>query len=290
MLEVTLIYGFVNSIILAMIALGFSLTFGISGVSNFAYGAMYVLAGYGVWIFIHKLSLPFLPAVILSVLFTAALGALLYRFVLLRIRGLVISEVIATFGVGLAILELFRYLGYTGFEYTLPVFSEGSIMIGNTYIDYQRLWIIGAGIALAIGLYLFTHHTRTGLAFRGIAQDERTALSLGINSDWIAGISVALGSGVAAMAAILILPRGTISVNEGYDVLINALAVCIIGGLGSTVGVVVASFLIGYAQMLTDTLSGPHWKMIVSLIAILVILAVRPSGLFGKQKELEERI
>jgi branched-chain amino acid transport system permease protein len=290
MLEVTLIYGFVNSIILAMVALGFSLTFGISGVPNFAYGALYVLAGYGVWILIHKLSIPFLPSVILSVLFTAALGAMLYRFVLLRIRGLVISEVIATFGVGLAILELFRYLGYTGFEYTLPVFSEGSIMIGNTYIDYQRLWIIGVGVALAIGLYLFTHHTRTGLAFRGIAQDERTALSLGINSDWIAGISVALGSGLAAMAAILILPRGTISVNEGYDVLINALAVCIIGGLGSTVGVVVASFLIGYAQMLTDTLSGPHWKMIVSLIAILVILVVKPSGLFGKQKELEERI
>jgi branched-chain amino acid transport system permease protein len=290
MLEVTLIYGFVNSIILALIALGFSLTFGISGVSNFAYGALYVFAGYAVWILIHKLSLPFLPAVILSVLFTAALGALLYKFVLLRVRGLVISEVIATFGVGLAILELFRHLGFTGFEYTLPVFSEGSIMIGSTYIDHQRLWIVGVGIGLAIGLYLFTHHTRTGLAFRGIAQDERTALSLGINSDKIAGISVAFGSGLAAVAAILILPRGTISVNEGYDVLINALAVCIIGGLGSTVGVVVASFLIGYAQMLTDTLSGPHWKMIVSLIAILVILAIKPSGLFGKQKELEERI
>jgi branched-chain amino acid transport system permease protein len=290
MLEVTLIYGFVNSIILALIALGFSLTFGISGVSNFAYGALYVFAGYAVWILIHKLSIPFLPAVILSVLFTAALGALLYKFVLLRVRGLVISEVIATFGVGLAILELFRHLGFTGFEYTLPVFSEGSIMIGSTYIDHQRLWIVGVGIGLAVGLYLFTHHTRTGLAFRGIAQDERTSLSLGINSDKIAGISVAFGSGLAAVAAILILPRGTISVNEGYDVLINALAVCIIGGLGSTVGVVVASFLIGYAQMLTDTLSGPHWKMIVSLIAILVILAIKPSGLFGKQKELEERI
>jgi branched-chain amino acid transport system permease protein len=148
----------------------------------------------------------------------------------------------------------------------------------------------GSGIALAVGLYLFTHHTRTGLAFRGIAQDEKTALSLGINSDRIAGISVAFGSGLAAVAAVLILPRGTISVNEGYDVLINALAVCIIGGLGSTVGVVVASFLIGYAQMLTDVLSGPHWKMIVSLVAILVILVVKPSGLFGKQKELEERI
>jgi branched-chain amino acid transport system permease protein len=290
MLEVTLIYGFINSIILALVALGFSLTFGISGVSNFSYGAMYILAGYSAWIFINKLSMPFVLAIILSVFLTSALGFLLYRFVLLRVRGLVISEVIATFGVGLAILELFRYLGFTTFEYTLPVFTEGSIEIGNTYIDHQRLWIVGVGIALAVGLYLFTHHTRLGLAFRGIAQDEKTALSLGINSDRIAGISVAFGSGLAAIAAVLILPRGTISVNEGYDVLINAMAVCIIGGLGSTVGVVVASFLIGYAQMLTDAFSGPHRKMNVSLVAILIILVVKPSGLFGKQKELEERI
>ncbi len=290
MLEVTIIYGFINSVILALIALGFSLNFGISGVSNFAYGALYILSGYTAWILINKLSIPFLPAAILSVLFTSALGAALYRLVLLRVRGLVISEVIATFGVGMAILELFRYLGFTGFEYSLPVFSDGSILIGNTYVDHQRLWIVGAGIVLAAGLYLFTHHTRTGLAFRGIAQEERTALSLGINSDRIAGFSVAFGSGLAAVAAILILPRGTISVNEGYDVLINAMAVCIVGGLGSTVGVVVAAFIIGYAQMITDVVSGPHWRMIVSLVAILVILVFKPSGIFGKQKELEERI
>lgn len=290
MLEVTLIYGFVNSTILALTALGFSLTFGISGVSNFAYGAFYILAGYSVWIFMHKFSVPFVPAVVLSVFLTSLLGLALYRFVLLRVRGQVISEVIATFGVGLAILETFRYLGYTGFEYTLPVFTDGSIMIGDTYLDHQRLWIVGVGIVLAAGLYVFTHHTRLGLAFRGIAQDERTALALGINSDRIAGISVAFGSGLAAVAAVVILPRGNISVNDGYDVLVNAMAVCIVGGLGSTAGVVVASFLIGYAQMITDTVSGPHWKMIVSLVAILVILVFKPSGLFGKQKELEERI
>ncbi len=290
MLEVTLVYGFVNSIILALIALGFSLTFGISGVSNFAYGSLYVLSGYAVWIFMHKLQIPFVFAAILAIILSSALGLALYHFVLLRVRGLVISEVIATFGVGLAILELFRYLGFTGFEYTLPVFTDGSIEIGSVYVDHQRLWIIGFGIALAVALYFFTHHTKLGLAFRGIAQDEKTALSLGINADRIAGISVAFGSGLAAVAAILILPRGTISVNEGYDVLINAMAVCIIGGLGSTVGVIVASFLIGYAQMITDTLSGPHWKMIVSLVAIFIILIIKPSGLFGKQKELEERI
>jgi branched-chain amino acid transport system permease protein len=272
------------------VALGFNLTFGISGVSNFAYGALYIMSGYTVWILVNQFSAPFFVAALFSVTVTAVLGALLYRLVLLRVRGQVISEVIATFGVGLAILELFRFLGFTGFEYTLPPFTDGAILIGNTYVDHQRLWIVGAGVLIAIGLYFFTHHTKIGLAFRGIAQEEKTALSLGINSDFMAGLSVAFGSGLAAVAAIVILPRGTISVNDGYDVLINAMAVCIVGGLGSTVGVVVASFIIGYAQMATDVLSGPHWKMIVSLIAIFVILIVKPSGLFGKQKELEERI
>lgn len=290
MIELTLIYGFINSVILALTALGFSLTFGISGVANFAYGAFYVMAGYAVWIGMNKLGLPFPAAVAVSVILTAALGGLLYRLVVLRVRGMEISEVIATFGVGLAILELFRYLGYTGFEYTLPVFTDGSVMIGNVYVDHQRLWILGIGIALAVAIYFFTHYTKLGLAFRGIAQDERTALSLGINSDRIAGLSVAFGSALAAIAAILILPRGTISVNEGYTVLLDAMAVCIVGGLGSTPGVVVAAFLIGYAQMITDSYFAPHWRIIVSLVAILTILVIKPSGLFGKQKELEERI
>ncbi len=290
MLEVTLIYGFINSVILALVALGFNLTFGISGVSNFAYGALYILSGYTVWILINQLGIPFLAAALISVALTGILGALLYQLVLLRVRGQVISEVIATFGVGLAILELFRYMGFTGFEYTLPPFSDGAILIGNTYVDHQRLWIVGSGVSIAVGLYFFTHYTKVGLAFRGIAQEEKTALSLGINSDFMAGLSVAFGSALAAIAAILVLPRGTISVNDGYEVLINAMAVCIVGGLGSTPGVILAAFVIGYAQMITDVLSGPHWKMIVSLVAIFAILVVKPSGLFGKQKELEERI
>jgi branched-chain amino acid transport system permease protein len=215
LLEVTLIYGFINSVILALVALGFNLTFGISGVSNFAYGALYILSGYTVWILINQLGLPFLVAALISVALTGILGALLYQLVLLRVRGQVISEVIATFGVGLAILELFRYMGFTGFEYTLPPFSDGAILIGNTYVDHQRLWIVGAGVAIAVGLYFFTHYTKVGLAFRGIAQEEKTALSLGINSDFMAGVSVAFGSALAAVAAILVLPRGTISVNDG---------------------------------------------------------------------------
>jgi branched-chain amino acid transport system permease protein len=163
-------------------------------------------------------------------------------------------------------------------------------LIGNTFVDFQRLLIVGIGIGLALFLWIFTHHTKIGLAFRGIAQEERTALALGIDSDWVATLSVAFGAGLAALAAVGILPLGIIAVDEGYNVLLNALAVCIVGGLGSTGGVILASFLLGYAQVFTANYLGTHWTMIVSLTAILLILAIKPSGLFGKQKELEERI
>ncbi|HSO18394.1 MAG TPA: branched-chain amino acid ABC transporter permease [Desulfosarcina sp.] len=285
----TIIYALINSAILALVAIGFNLTFGISGVANFAYGAFYVLSAYGMWGLVNLLHLPYPAAVAIAVAANLVLGALLYRFVLLRVRGQALSEVIATFGIGLAILELFSYFGWVGFEYTLPVLYDRSFIIANTYVDFQRLAILGFSALLIAGLWLFTHNTAIGLAFRGIAQDERTALTFGIDGDRVATLSVSFGAGLSAVAALFIIPLGTIAPGEGYDVLIKALAVCIIGGLGSTGGVIAASFIVGFAERFTDTYVGSHWTMIVSLAAILVVLTVKPSGLFGKQKELEER-
>ncbi|VBB41437.1 Branched-chain amino acid ABC-type transport system, permease component [uncultured Desulfatiglans sp.] len=286
----TVFYAVINSVVLALMAIGFNLTFGISGVANFAYGALYILAAFVAWMLIHFMGLPYLIAAGLAVALNLLIGALMYRFILMRVRGQALSEVIATFGIGLALLEVFRYLGFVGFEYNLPVLSDRSFFIAGTYVDAQRIFIVILSILLVVLLYFFTHYTATGLAFRGIAQDERTALTFGIDSDKVATLSVALGAGLAALAALVIIPLGSISVGEGYDVLVNALAVCIIGGLGSNGGLVLASFLIGFAQRFTDTYVGSHWTMIVSLAAILLVLVIKPSGLFGKQKELEERI
>jgi branched-chain amino acid transport system permease protein len=286
----TVVYAVINSIVLALMAIGFNLTFGISGVANFAYGALYIFSAYASWMLLNLVKLPYLLSAVISILLTAMLGALMYRFVLQRVRGQALSEVIATFGIGLAILELFRYLGFVGFEYNLPVFIDNSFYILGAYVDMQRILIVVIGILLIAGLWIFTHHSSLGLAFRGIAQDERTALSLGIDSDWIATVAVSFGAGLAAVAATVIIPLSSIAPGEGYDVLIKALAVCIIGGLGSTGGVIVASFIIGFAERFTDAYIGSQWTMLVSLAAILIVLIAKPSGLFGKQKELEERI
>jgi branched-chain amino acid transport system permease protein len=290
MLIGTLIYGLIASATLALLSIGFNLTFGISGVANFAYGALYVLTGFGAWILFNTLGLPYPLAAVSSILFTALFSALIYRFFLLRLRGMVLSEVIATFALGLAMLELFRYSGFVGSQYTLPVFLKGSILILDVYVDLQRLFVVGIALCSTFILWLSIHYTRVGRAFRAIAQDEYTAMTLGIDSDWYAMLSVACGAAYISIAAIVILPLGTLTAMAGYGILLNALAVCIVGGLGSTMGVFIASLTIGYAQQFTVSYLATHWIMIVSLLAIFIVLCFRPSGLIGHQKELEERV
>ncbi len=102
------IYGLVNSVILILAALGFSLTFGLSRVANFAYGGLYLFAGFAAWLLFNRLKLPYGVAVVLAIVLTGLLGALIYQFILKRVRGIELAEVIATFALGVAIIETFR--------------------------------------------------------------------------------------------------------------------------------------------------------------------------------------
>jgi branched-chain amino acid transport system permease protein len=223
-------------------------------------------------------------------LITALIGSAIYLLFLIRVRGMAISEIIASYAIALAILEGLRWIGFKGMTYTLPAFIDGSTSIGGVSVDYQRLVVVGAGAALVAFLWFFTRYTRIGLALRGMAQDERAALMLGIDSDLMAVVAMGLGSMLAALAALLLLPLGNIVVESGYNVLILAIAVCIVGGIGSWVGAVLAAFLIGFAQILTVVYLGAHYQMVVALLAIILTLILKPSGLFGQQKELEERV
>ena len=152
MISYIIIYGLVNSVTLALIAIGFSLTFGISGVANFAYGGFYLLSGYLTWMLLNYLKLPLFLAVIITVGATGLIGFLTYWVILLRVRGIPLSEVIATFALGVGILELFRWAGFVTYEFTMPTFVKGGIEIAGVPLDYQRLFIIGIGLALVIFL------------------------------------------------------------------------------------------------------------------------------------------
>jgi branched-chain amino acid transport system permease protein len=290
MLPSLIVYGLINSVTLALTALGFSLTYGISRVANFAHGALYVLAGFAAWFFLNRLRLNYYVAALAAIALIALVGAAIYRFALIRVRGMPLLEIIVTFALGTAALEALRYLGFLGSNYSLPPLFRGSVDFFGVPVDAQRIALVAVGGILVLALWLFTHHTRLGLAFRAMAQDEQAAMMLGIDSDITATFSLAFGAALVGLAAVVVLPLGYIATESGASILVSAIAVCILGGLESTGGVIAASLVIGYAQILTVAYWGPHYQMIVSLLAILVTLILKPSGLFGKQKELEERV
>ena len=291
-----LIYGTVNSVIFSFIAVGFTLVYGVSRIPNFAHGSIYVLVGFLTWSFVNDLKINYALAILLSLIIAAVIGLIIYRFILIRLRGMPTSEIISSFAISLIILEGLRMQGIAGFKgfigpfYILHPFIEGKLTIFGVLVDYQRLIIIGAGLAIVAMLWLFTHHTKMGLSLRAIAQDERAAMMLGVNSDRTAMISLSIGSALAGLAAVMILPLGCITAEMGYKVLIYALAVCIIGGLGSWAGAVLASFVIGFAMKISTVFFGAVWESVVLVGTIILILLFRPSGLLGKQKELEERV
>ena len=285
-----LIYGLINSMALALMALGFTLVYGISRLPNFAHGALYVITGFVVWSLLNELHLPYPASIPLALLGTALIGVLIYRLVLIRVRGMEMSEVIATYAIGLAILEALRWAGFKGMTYSLPVFVGGSVEILGVPVDMHRLLILGIGALVFLAIWAFTHFTRLGLALRGIAQDEWAAMMLGIDSDFTATVALAIGSALAGLAAVVLLPLGNIVVEAGYNVLIFAIAVCIVGGLGSWGGAVQAAFIIGFAQIISVKYIASHFHMVVAILAIILTLIFRPSGLFGRQKELEERV
>ncbi len=291
-----LVYGVVNGMVFVLMAVGFSFVYGISRLPNFAHGALYVVTGFVTWSFFNKTGLPYWISVILSILVVAMIGVAIYQFVMIRVRGMPVSEIIVSFAIALAILEGLRLQGIGGFKgfigpgYVLPRFVDGVVEMPWVTIDLQRLFIIVLGLLILSVMWLFTHYHKVGLALRAVAQHERAALMLGINSDRMANISLGIGSALAGLAAIAVMPLGNINCESGYNVLTNAIAVCVIGGLGSWMGTVLAAFILGIGTTTLSAFGGTMWNNVLVFGLIIIILIIRPSGLFGHQKELEERV
>lgn len=291
-----LIYGIVNGMIFVLMAVGFSFVYGISRLPNFAHGALYVVTGFITWSFINNTGLPYGVSVILSLIIVSFVGVAIYQFVMIRVRGMPISEIIVSFAIALAILEGLRLQGIGGFKgfigpgYVLPRFIDGVVETSWVTIDLQRLLIIAVGLLLIGFMWLFTHYHKIGLALRAMAQHERAALMLGINSDRMANVALGIGSALAGLSAIAITPLGNVNCESGYTVLTNAIAVCVIGGLGSWVGTILAALILGLATTIMSAIGGTMWNNVLVFGLIILILIIRPSGLFGQQKELEERV
>lgn len=278
-----LIQGAVSSAIYAMLAVGFTLIFGVARILNLAHGAFYALGAYGAYFFASVVGLPLWLSALLSIAGVAAFGVVMERVFVRPMRShSLLAVLMITLAVALAV-EQALFLTF-GSEYrNVPALVSAKFTLGGVDVAGQRLLALGMGVLLIGALWLFIQRTRLGSAILAISQDPEAAQYMGIPSDRIFALVMALSAGLAAAAGILAGPFLTVQPTMWLLPIVKAFAIVVVGGLGSIPGSILAALMLGYAETIVAYLISTSWTEIISVLATLLMLVFRPAGIFGKR-------
>ncbi|WP_026819880.1 branched-chain amino acid ABC transporter permease [Arthrobacter castelli] len=280
--------GLANGAIYAALALAIVLVHRATGMINFAQGAMAVMSTFLAWS-MWQVGLPAPVAILVTIVISMVMGAAVERLVIRRFeQGSEHTAVIVTVG----LLVLFTGLaglfwGYTAVEFP-SLFPLGTLNIAGAFVSYQSLGNIAVLLLVVLGLQLLFKKTKLGLALRAVADNPESSSLSGIPVGNLLMVGWGLAAALGALAGALIAPKVFLDPHMLDQVLVYALAAAILGGLNSPLGAVVAAMLIGVVENLAGhyiTIIGDDLKIAVPLIAMFIILLVRPQGLFG-QKEV----
>lgn len=281
MLEI-LIFGAVTSAIYAMLAVGFTLIFGVARILNLAHGSFYALGAYGAYLLTSVFNLPLVVATPLVVLGVALFGMVVERVLIRPMRKSQLAVLMISLAIAL-VVEQVLFLSF-GSEYrNVPSFIEQKYVVGGVDVAGQRLLTLLVAVVSIGGLYLFIQRTRLGSAILAISQDPEAAQYMGIPSDRIFGIVMALSAGLAALAGIMAGPFLSVQPSMHLLPIVKAFAIVVVGGLGSIPGSIVAALMLGYAETFVAYGISTAWTEIVSVAATLLMLVLRPAGFFGKR-------
>ena len=289
MLQDILVTGLVNGGVYALLAIGFSLIFGVARIVNIAHTAFYMLAAYCFYTLLTRFGIGFSLAGVISVLAVTLLSLLCYRLVIEPVREHESAVLISTIALGLIFQEL-MLASYGGNFLGVPSTIEGVVRVLGVSIPYQRLLILAVAAVMLAATWFFLYRTRVGLAIRATANDLEVANLMGMNVHRMAMVTVAFSVGLAAIAGVVATPVTSIHPFMWLDPLVTMLAIVVLGGLGSLKGSIIGALVIAYVEAITVfTLpEGAHLKGAVALGIMVVVLLVRPEGLFGVAFE-EER-
>jgi branched-chain amino acid transport system permease protein len=277
-----LIFGAVTSAIYAMLAVGFTLIFGVARILNLAHGSFYALGAYGAYVLTTSFKVPLLVAAPLVVIGVALFGMVVERVLIRPMRTSQLAVLMISLAVAL-VVEQALFLVF-GSEYrNVPSFSDQKYVIGGVDVAGQRLLTLLVAVVSIGCLYLFIQKTRLGSAILAISQDPEAAQYMGIPSDRIFGVVMAMSAGLAALAGIMAGPFLSVQPSMHLLPIVKAFAIVVVGGLGSIPGSIVAALMLGYAETLVADGISTSWTEIVSVAATLLMLVLRPAGFFGKR-------
>jgi len=279
----------INGSTYALLAIGFSLIFGVARIVNIAHTAFYMVAAYCIFYGTHRLGVPPILAVLMAIILVMVLGFICYRFFIEPIREHEAAVLIATIALAMVFQEIVMLI-FSGDFRTVPPLVPGYIEFGGVKIAYQQLLTIAAAGVILAGVWAFLARTRLGLAIRTTAQDREIANLMGMNEARVAMLTLVTSVALAALTGAAVLPLTVLNPHMWMGPLIMMMAVVVLGGLGSLKGSFAGAYILAFSEAMVVFLipKGAFLRESVALSIMILVLLLRPEGLFGIAFE-EER-
>lgn len=280
-----LLLGLVNGSFYAILSLGLAVIFGLLNVINFAHGALFMLGAMVTWMGLSYLGLNYWVMLLLAPLVVGAFGVVIERFLLRWIYQLDhLYGLLLTLGLSLLIEGVFRSMyGVSGLGYDTPELLEGATNLGFMILPNYRAWVVVASITVCLATWYVIEKTRLGAYLRAGTENPRLVEAFGVNVPVMVTLTYAFGVGLAAFAGVLAAPVYQVTPLMGQNLIIVVFAVVVIGGMGSIMGSILTGLGLGVIEGLTKVFYPEASSTVVFFIMVIVLL-VRPAGLFGKEK------
>ena len=279
-----LLLGLVNGAFYAMLSLGLAVIFGLLGIVNFAHGALYMLGAFAAWILFDQFGLSYWYALVLAPLIVGAVGVVIERLFLKHLYKLdPLYGLLLTFGLALILEGVFRELyGVSGQNYNVPEQLSGATDLGFMVLPNYRAWVVLVSLVVCLGTWYLIERTRLGAYLRAGTENAPLVQAFGVNVPMMVMLTYGAGAGLAGLAGVLAAPIIQVSPLMGSNLIIVVFAVVVIGGMGSILGSVITGLGLGLIEGMTRVFY-PEASSIVVFVIMVLVLMVRPSGLFGKE-------
>ena len=279
-----LLLGLVNGAFYAMLSLGLAVIFGLLGIVNFAHGALYMLGAFAAWIMMDLFGINYWAALVLAPLTVGILGVVIERLFLKHLYKLdPLYGLLLTFGLSLIAEGIFREMyGVSGQNYNVPELLSGATNLGFMILPNYRAWVVLVSLVVCLGTWYLIERTRLGAYLRAGTENAPLVQAFGINVPMMVMLTYGAGAALAALAGVLAAPIIQVNPLMGSNLIIVVFAVVVIGGMGSILGSVITGLGLGLVEGMTRVFY-PEASNIVVFVVMVIVLMVKPAGLFGKE-------
>jgi branched-chain amino acid transport system permease protein len=280
-----LLLGLVNGSFYAMLSLGLAVIFGLLNVINFSHGALYMMGAFIAFIGVTSYGLNYWMMLVLAPLAVGAFGIVVERTMLRWLYQLDhLYGLLLTFGITLLLEGVFRsFFGVSGQTLDVPESLAGATDLGFMILPNYRAWVVAASLTVCLGTWFVIEKTRLGAMLRAGTENPKLVEAFGINVPRMVTLTYGFGVALAGLAGVLAAPVINVTPLMGSNLIIVVFAVVVIGGMGSILGSIVTGLLLGVIEGMTRVYY-PEGSEVVVFVVMVVVLLLRPAGLFGKEK------